>query len=86
MPIRSHEASEPLRTPEDIAAYINAAIEESDGDPRLLTKAFGTSPPPCRSATSWSCGDMVGKSTLSFNSATPFVISASRHFSGRLRE
>ena len=39
--------SEPMRpasisgpTPEDVAAYLNAAIEESDGDPRLLMKAF----------------------------------------------
>ena len=40
MPVRAHEASESLRTPEDIAAYLNAAIEESDGDPRLLMKAF----------------------------------------------
>ena len=40
MPVRAHEASEYLRTPEDVAAYLNAAIEESDGDPRLLMKAF----------------------------------------------
>ena len=40
MPIRPHDASEYLRTPEDVAAYLNAAIEESDGDPRLLMKAF----------------------------------------------
>ncbi len=40
MPVRAHEASEYLRTPEDVAAYLNAAIEESNGDPRLLMKAF----------------------------------------------
>ncbi len=40
MPVRAHEASECLQTPEDVAAYLNAAIEESDGDPRLLMKAF----------------------------------------------
>ena len=40
MPVRAREASETLRTPEEIAAYLNAAIEESDGDPRLLMKAF----------------------------------------------
>ena len=39
MPIKHHEASEFLRTPEDIAAYLNATIEEID-DPRLLMKAF----------------------------------------------
>ena len=40
MPGRPHEPSEHLRTPEDVAAYLNAAVEESDGDPRLLMKAF----------------------------------------------
>lgn len=40
MPVRAHEASESLRTQEDVAAYLNAAIEESSGDPRLLMKAF----------------------------------------------
>ena len=40
MPGRPHEASEYLRTPEDVAAYLNAVIEESDDDPRLLMKAF----------------------------------------------
>ena len=40
MPVRAHQASEYLRTPEDVAAYLNVAIEESDGDPRLLMKAF----------------------------------------------
>ncbi|MXZ26686.1 MAG: putative addiction module antidote protein [Gammaproteobacteria bacterium] len=39
MPIKVHKASEFLQTPEDIAAYLNATIEEMD-DPRLLMKAF----------------------------------------------
>ena len=62
MPVRAHEASEYLRTPEDVAAYLNAAIDESDGDPRLLMKAFrnvaaaqGGSPPSLGepSSTAW---------------------------------
>ena len=40
MPVKAHEASVCLRTPENVAAYLNAAVEESDGDPRLLMKAF----------------------------------------------
>ena len=40
MPVKEHRASDCLKTPEDIAAYLNAAIEEFDGDPRLLMKAF----------------------------------------------
>ena len=40
MPVRAHGAAENLRTPEDVAAYLNAAIERSDGDPRVLMKAF----------------------------------------------
>ena len=40
MPVKEHRASDYLKTPEDIAAYLNAAIEEFDGDPRLLTKAL----------------------------------------------
>ena len=38
MPIK-HNASDFLKKPEDIAAYLNATIEEMD-DPRLLMKAF----------------------------------------------
>ncbi len=37
--IKVHKASEFLQTPEDIAAYLNATIEEMD-DPRLLMTAF----------------------------------------------
>ena len=40
MPVKEHRASDYLRTPQDIAAYLNAAIEESEGDPRLLMQAF----------------------------------------------
>ena len=40
MPVKEHKASDYLKTPEDIAAYLNAVIEEFDGDPRLLMKAF----------------------------------------------
>ena len=40
MPIKGHKASDYLKTPEDIAAYLNAAIDEFDGDTRLLMKAF----------------------------------------------
>ena len=39
MPVKEHRASDYLRTPQDIAAYLNAAIEEFEGDPRLLMKA-----------------------------------------------
>lgn len=40
MPAREHRASDYLKTPEDIVAYLNAAIEEMGDDPRLLMKAF----------------------------------------------
>ncbi len=40
MPARQHRASDYLKTPEDIVAYLNAAIEEMGDDPRLLMKAF----------------------------------------------
>ena len=40
MPVKEHRASDYLRTPQDIAAYLNAVIEEFEGDPRLLMKAF----------------------------------------------
>lgn len=40
MPIREHKASDYLKTPEDIVAYLNAAIDEMEDDPRLLMKAF----------------------------------------------
>ena len=40
MPVRAHTASDYLQTPEDVAAYLNAAAEECEGDPRLLMKAL----------------------------------------------
>ena len=40
MPVKEHRASEYLKTHEDIAAYLNAVIEEMGDDPRLLMKAF----------------------------------------------
>ena len=40
MPIKAHRASDYLKTPEEVAAYLNAAVDEMDGDPRLLMKAF----------------------------------------------
>ena len=40
MPVKPHKASDYLKTPEEVAAYLNAAIDEMDGDPRLLMKAF----------------------------------------------
>ena len=36
----AHNASDYLDTPEAVAAYLNAALEEMDDDPRLLMKAF----------------------------------------------
>lgn len=40
MPRREHRASDQRRRPQDIAACRNAAIEEFEGGPRLLTRAF----------------------------------------------
>ena len=40
MPVKEQRASDYLKTPQDIAAFLNAVIEEFDGDPRLLMKAF----------------------------------------------
>ena len=40
MPVTEHRASDYLKTPEDIAAYLNAAVEDMGDDPRLLMKAF----------------------------------------------
>jgi len=35
------DISEHLRTPEEMAAYLEAAIEESDGDAAFIAKALG---------------------------------------------
>ena len=40
MPVKEHRAADYLKTPEDVAAYLNAVIEEMGDDPRLLMKAF----------------------------------------------
>ena len=40
MPVRTQEAREYLPTPDDVATYLNATPEESDGVPRLLMMAF----------------------------------------------
>ncbi len=40
MPVKVHKASDYLKTPEDAAAYLNAALEEMGDDPRLLMKAL----------------------------------------------
>lgn len=40
MPVKAHQASDYLTTPEDDAAYLNAAIEEMGEDPRLPMKAL----------------------------------------------
>ena len=36
-----YDVVEHLRTPEDMAAYLEAAIEEADGDAALIAKALG---------------------------------------------
>ena len=40
MPVTAHKASDYLDTPDPIAAYLNATLDEMDDDPRLLTKAL----------------------------------------------
>ncbi len=40
MPVKAHKASDHLRSPEDAAAYLNAALEEMGDDPRLLMLAL----------------------------------------------
>lgn len=40
MPVKPHEPGDYLNTPEDVAACLNAAIEDADGDSRLVMKAF----------------------------------------------
>ncbi len=36
-----YDVTEHLRTPEEIAAYLEAAIEEADGDAAFIAKALG---------------------------------------------
>ena len=40
MPLKRHKASDYLNTPEEVAAYLNAAIDDMGDDPRLVVKAF----------------------------------------------
>ena len=40
MPVIEHNPGDYLKTPDDIAAYLNAAIEEMGDDPRLLMVAL----------------------------------------------
>lgn len=39
--ISPFDVSEHLRTPEEMAAYLEAALEEADGDARFVAKALG---------------------------------------------
>ncbi len=39
MPVKPYKAADHLKTPEDVATYLNVVIEEMD-DPRLLMIAF----------------------------------------------
>ena len=36
-----HDVAEHLRTPEEMAAYLEACIEEADGDAAFIAKALG---------------------------------------------
>jgi probable addiction module antidote protein len=38
---RPYDVAEHLRTPEEMALYLDACIEESDGDPAFVAKALG---------------------------------------------
>jgi len=37
--IRRYDVAEHLRTPEEVAAYLEACLEEADGDAALIAKA-----------------------------------------------
>ena len=39
--LRDYDVAEHLRTPDEMAAYLNASITESDGDPAFVAKALG---------------------------------------------
>jgi len=39
--LKSFDVAEHLRTPEEMAAYLDACIEESDGDSAFIAKALG---------------------------------------------
>jgi probable addiction module antidote protein len=36
-----YDVSEHLRTPEEMAAYLEACVEEANGDPTFIKKALG---------------------------------------------
>ena len=36
-----YDVAEPLRTPEEMAAYLEACLEEADGDAAFIAKALG---------------------------------------------
>ncbi|PTN49962.1 transcriptional regulator, partial [Achromobacter xylosoxidans] len=38
---REYDIAERLRTPEEMALYLDACIEESDGDAAFIAKALG---------------------------------------------
>jgi addiction module antidote-like protein len=39
--IRRYDVAEHLRTPEEMAAYLEACLEEADGDAAFVAKALG---------------------------------------------
>ena len=42
----SHDVAEHLRTPEEMAAYLEACIEEAQGDAAFIARALAISPAP----------------------------------------
>ena len=42
-----YDVAEHLRTPEEMAAYLEACLEEADGDAAFVAKAWETSRGPC---------------------------------------
>ncbi|MCD9006769.1 putative addiction module antidote protein [Luteimonas sp. XNQY3] len=40
-PVETYDVAEHLRTPEEMAAYLEACIEESDGDAAFIARALG---------------------------------------------
>ncbi len=45
MPVKEHKASDYLKTPEDAAAYLNAAIEEMGDEIRVSIRSRKSLPP-----------------------------------------
>ena len=64
-PTREHKASDYLKTPEDIAAYLNAALEESNDDARLLMKAFRNVAEACGGVSELARGADLNREALS---------------------